>query len=71
LDEEGADAVKPFLAKNPIEYPVALGSDAAKAQFQIGPLPTTIVMDRQGKILHKFEGFTHPEDIQKVVKQAL
>jgi glutathione peroxidase-family protein len=29
------------------------------------------VFNRQGKIVHKFEGFTHPEDIQKVVKQAL
>jgi thiol:disulfide interchange protein DsbD len=71
LDEEGADAVKPFLAKTPIEYPIALGSDAAKEKFQVGPLPTTIVLDRQGKIVRKFEGFTHPEDIQKAVKQIL
>jgi len=71
LDEEGADAVKPFLVKNPIQYPVALGSDAAKEKYQIGPLPTTLVMDRQGKVVKKFEGFTHPEDIQKAVKQAL
>jgi thiol:disulfide interchange protein DsbD len=71
LDDDGAEAVKPFLAKNPIDYTVALGADAAKEKYQIGPLPTTIVMDRQGKIVHKFEGFTHPEDIQKVVKQSL
>ena len=71
LDEDGAEAVKPFLARNPMEYPVALGADAAKEKFQVGPLPTTIVMDRQGKIVQKFEGFTHPEDIQKAVKQAL
>ena len=71
LDDDGADAVKPFLAKNPMEYLVALGSDPAKEKYQVGPLPTTIVMDRTGKVLQKFEGFTHPEDIQKVVKQAL
>lgn len=71
LDEDGADAVKPFLARNPMDYLVALGSDAAKDKYQIGPLPTTIVMDRTGKIVQKFEGFTHPEDIQKAVKQAL
>jgi thiol:disulfide interchange protein DsbD len=71
LDEDGAEVVKPFLSKNPMDYPVALGSDAAKDKYQIGPLPTTIVMDRQGKIVHKFEGLTSPEDIQKAVKQAL
>jgi thiol:disulfide interchange protein len=71
LDDDGAEVVKPFLAKNPMEYLVALGSDAAKDKYQIGPLPTTIVMDRTGKIVQKFEGFTHPEDIQKAVKQAL
>jgi thiol:disulfide interchange protein len=71
LDEDGAGAVKSFLAKNPMEYPVALGSDAAKDKYQIGPLPTTIVMDRQGKVVHKFEGLTSPEDIQKAIKQAL
>ena len=71
LDEDGAAVVKPFLAKNRMDYPVALGGDAAKDKFQIGPLPTTIVMDRQGNVIKKFEGFTHPEDIQKAVKQAL
>jgi thiol:disulfide interchange protein DsbD len=71
LDEDGAEAVRPFLAKNPIDYLVALGSDAAKDKYQIGALPTTIVMDRTGKIVQKFEGFTQSEDIQKAVKQAL
>ncbi len=71
LDEDGADAVKPFLAKTPMDYLVALGSDAAKDKYQIDALPTTIVMDRTGKIVQKFEGFTHPEDIQKAVRQAL
>jgi thiol:disulfide interchange protein DsbD len=71
LDEDGAEAVKPFLAKNPMDYLVALGSDAAKEKYQVGALPTTIVMDRTGKIVQRFEGFTQPEDIQKAVKQAL
>jgi thiol:disulfide interchange protein DsbD len=71
LDEDGAEAVKPFLARNPMDYLVALVSDAAKDKYQIGPLPTTIVLDRTGKIVQKFEGFTDPGDIQKAVKQAL
>jgi thiol:disulfide interchange protein DsbD len=71
LDDEGAEVVKPFLAKNPMEYQVALGSDAAKDKYQVGPLPTTIVMDRQGKVVHKFEGFTEAAEIRKAVQQAL
>jgi thiol:disulfide interchange protein DsbD len=71
MDEDGAEAVKPFIEKNPMDYTVALGSDAAKDRYGIGALPVTIVVDRTGKIVHKFEGFTQPADIQKAVKQAL
>jgi len=74
LDEDGANAVKPFLAKNPMDYPVALGSEAARTKFAIGPddpLPITLVLDRQGKLVHKFQGLAQPQDIKNAVKQAL
>ena len=71
LDDEGAEAVTPFLKKNPMDYAVALGTDAAKEQFQIGPLPTTVVIGRNGKVVGKFEGFREPEEIERAVKQAL
>ncbi len=70
-DEEGASVVKPFLSKHPIKYRLALGSDAASEKFQPTPLPTTIVFDRHGKAIQRFQGFAHPEAIEAAVRQAL
>jgi len=71
LDEEGATTVKPFLRKHPIKYRVALGSEVVSEKFQATPLPTTIVFDRHGKTIQRFQGFAHPEAIEAAVRQAL
>jgi peroxiredoxin len=34
-------------------------------------LPTTVVFDRSGKILQRFEGLTPADALEKVVKTAL
>jgi thiol:disulfide interchange protein DsbD len=72
MDEEGAERVRPFLKKHPMDYPVALGSDAVSKQYGLGDLlPVTIVFDRSGKQVKRFEGFTAEESLQAVVQQAL
>jgi thiol:disulfide interchange protein len=72
MDPEGAERVRPFLKKHPIEYPVALGSDAVGEQFSLTDLlPITIVFDRSGKQIKRFEGIVSKADLQKVVEQAL
>ena len=39
--------------------------------FHVNQLPTTVVFDRQGKTLQRFEGYTPADALENVVKTAL
>jgi thiol:disulfide interchange protein DsbD len=72
MDEEGAGQVQPFLKKHPMDYTVALGSEAVSKQYGLGEsLPVTLVFDRSGKQLKRFDGFTSAAAIEAAVQQAL
>ena len=72
MDEEGAERVRPFLKKHPMDYLVALGSEAVSKQYGLGEsLPVTIVFDRSGKQVKRFDGFTAEEELRATVRQAL
>uniref|UniRef100_Q01RP3 Redoxin domain protein n=1 Tax=Solibacter usitatus (strain Ellin6076) TaxID=234267 RepID=Q01RP3_SOLUE len=71
MDEEGAARVEPFLKKHPMDYPVGIGSEALNEQFNLDQLPVTLVFDRAGKQIKRFEGFTPDAEILAAVKQAL
>jgi thiol:disulfide interchange protein len=71
MDEEGAERVQPFLKKHPMEYHVALGGEPLSKQFALDELPVTLIYDRSGKQLKRFDGFTKAEDIEAAVQQAL
>jgi len=71
MDEEGAERVQPFLKKHPIDYPVALGSAALSEQYGLDELPVTVVFDRSGKQIKRFEGLTSEADLHAAVEGAL
>ncbi len=71
MDEEGAARVQPFLKKHPMDYPVGLGSETLSKQYNLDQLPVTLVFDRTGKQVKRFEGFTAEADLLSAVKQAL
>jgi thiol:disulfide interchange protein DsbD len=71
MDEEGAARVKPFLTKHPMEYPVALGSAAVSEQYRLDQLPVTLVLDRSGKQVKRFEGFTPESELRAAVERVL
>lgn len=51
LDEEGWDVVKPYLAKSAVNYRVVLGSDDVVNSYGgIDAIPTTFMLDREGRI---------------------
>ena len=72
MDEEGAEKVKPFLQKHPMDYRVALGNDALAKQFKTDDgLPVTVVFDRTGKEVKRFQGFLREDELIAAVQQAL
>ena len=51
LDEDGWTSVKPFLARNAINYPIMVGGeDLTRLYGGLDSLPTTLVIDKQGRI---------------------
>jgi len=64
MDEGGADVVKPFLAKNPIKYTVGLGTGSFDA------LPVTIVLDKKGNTVQRFDGEVTPADVRAAIAKA-
>jgi thiol:disulfide interchange protein len=71
MDEEGRERVDPFLKKHPIEYPVALGPDALNAKYSLDSLPVTLVFDRTGKQVKRFEGFTEEAALRAAIQPLL
>ena len=74
LDE--VSAVEPFLKDHAINYPVLLG-DQDVARFmtalgnQIGALPFTVVVGRDGKVLTMHQGEWHADDAGKTLEGYL
>jgi len=57
LDEEGAEVVEPYSRQRGINYPVLLDRGAVARQFDGGRVvPTTFLIDRQGRIRFRHEG---------------
>jgi len=68
ISMDGDDAtgtVKEFLKQNPMKYTVGLGTGEVDTA-----LPITLVLDKNGKTVQRFEGFTKPEDIRAAVAKA-
>ena len=71
LDDDGAASVKPFIEKHPMNYTVAVASEQTKNSYNLNQLPVTVIFDRRGEIVDRFEGRTAPEKILDAVKKSL
>jgi thiol:disulfide interchange protein DsbD len=71
MDEEGAARVEPFLKKHPMDYAVALGSEELNSRYNLELLPVTLVFDRAGAQVKRFEGFTEEAALADAVRKAL
>ena len=70
---ESAAKVSSFADKAGINYPVVLDRDNRVAEsYKIVGIPTSILIDSDGKILGVYHGFTGPlvQDVKKAVENA-
>jgi len=56
LDRERMEVVNSFVKKFGIDYPILFANDRALKDYDIMALPTAILIDRAGRIRHRFEG---------------
>jgi peroxiredoxin len=65
LDEGGWKAVKPFVTKKGMNYPVVVGNDSvAELYGGIDSLPTTFLIDRDGGIASTHVGLVSKSEYQ-------
>jgi thiol-disulfide isomerase/thioredoxin len=61
VDDDDQDAIKAFVEKFGINYPVAAATDDIRMQYGgIPALPTSFVLDAEGRIVQKHEGLRDP-----------
>ena len=74
MDDEGWQAVRPYLASKKVNYRVAIGDDSmANLYGGVESLPTTFILDRDGRIARTHVGLVskgeYENDIQELLKQ--
>lgn len=80
MDAEGKSIIEPFLQKEKFEmdgrpvkinYPIVLGDDAIGEKFGLFGLPTTLVINREGKITKRFVGLVSHDAYVKEIEAQL
>ena len=74
MDDDGWDAVKPYITAKKVNYRVMMGDDSiANLYGGVESLPTTFIIDREGRIARTHVGLVskseYENDIQELLKQ--
>ena len=72
LDQDGASVVKAFMEKTGINYPIVLGDEAIVSAFGgVEGIPTTFIIDRNGRIVGKHVGYSAKAEFEAEIKPLL
>ncbi len=72
VDDDDQDAIKGFVEKFGINYPVALATNDIRMQYGgIAALPTSFVLDAEGRIVQKHEGLRDPVLYETEIRSLL
>lgn len=71
MDAQGAPVVTPYVQSAGITYPVLIGNADVSRLYEVTALPTTIVLDRKGKMSNRLVGAQNRETVEALVKSLL
>lgn len=72
MDEDGWKVINPFAASEMINYPILLADEKVNMLYGgIDALPTTLVIDRQGKVAFVHAGLIEKAEYEKEIRQLL
>jgi cytochrome c biogenesis protein CcmG/thiol:disulfide interchange protein DsbE len=72
MDDDGWKAITPFVAEKQINYRVLLGDDKTGDQYGgVEALPTTFVIDRDGRIASVHVGLANRKDFEDAIEKLL
>jgi peroxiredoxin len=72
MDEEGWEIVKPFAQEMGINYRLVIGNDTTADLYGgVSSLPTTFLIDREGKVASVHVGLASKSDFENGIKELL
>ncbi len=72
IDSQTKNDVVPFVKEYKINYPVVYGNEAVvKSYGNINSIPTTFIIDREGKIVNQFVGLQPKTVFEEGIKELL
>jgi len=72
VDDDDLNAIKKFAARFGINYPVALATNDIRIQYGgIPALPTSFVLDSEGRVVQKHEGLRDPVLYETEIRSLL
>jgi peroxiredoxin len=72
MDEEGWEIVKPYIAKNKVNYRILVGDDTTAQMYGgVESLPTTFMIDSSGRIASTHVGLVSKSDYENEIVQLL
>jgi len=72
MDDDGWKAITPFVAEKKINYRIVLGDDMTGDQYGgVEALPTTFVIDRDGRIASVHVGLANRKDFEDAIEKLL
>ncbi|MBI1356495.1 MAG: redoxin domain-containing protein [Acidobacteria bacterium] len=72
LDEEGWEVVRPYAENLKPNFPLLLGNDQIDERFDgIVALPTTLIIDKEGRIVSRHTGLISKSDYESEIEGLL
>jgi len=72
MDDDGWKAINPFVSDNKINYRILLGDDKTGDKYgSVEALPTTFIIDQEGRIASVHVGLTSRKDFEDAIQQLL
>lgn len=71
MDESGTEKVRSFVERFGVDYPVALPQEMSQMAYGMDGLPTTILVDRKGRVAKSYSGAVREKDLKADVEALL
>jgi len=72
MDEEGWDIVRPFTEELKLNFPVVVGDDKLADEYGgVSALPTTFIIDKEGRIAATHQGLISKGDYEDEIERLL
>ena len=70
-EDEAWGKVKPFIAKNKINYPILMGRESLFKDFGLTQLPDTLLIDKAGRVAAVYVGIIDKGNIESNIAKLL